>query len=220
MAEKDIDMRELEKQLSCPTGESGLEVAKMMHESNLGMTVNTIDLLEVGDGDFVLELGHGNCAHLELLLKRADDVRYYGLELSETMYQAAQTVNAHLMDSHAVSFHLYDGGRIPFDDAMFDRIMTVNTLYFWKDPEALINEIARVLKPDGRAVITYAPREFMEKLPFIGEIFRLYSDEDVRQLIRQSPLKLVDIVHATESVTTKAGDKVTRPYSRALLGKG
>src|SRR5690606_41725940 len=121
MAEKDIDMRELEKQLSCPTGESGLEVAKMMHESNLGMTVNTIDLLEVGDGDFVLELGHGNCAHLELLLKRADDVRYYGLELSE------------------------------------------------------INEIARVLKPDGRAVITSAPREVAEKLPFIGEICSLYT---------------------------------------------
>ena len=54
MAEKDIDMRELEKQLSCPTGESGLELVEMMHESNLGMTVNTIDLLEVLECDSLL----------------------------------------------------------------------------------------------------------------------------------------------------------------------
>jgi len=214
----EIDLKELERQLSCPTGAVGLEVARNMHENNLGMTVNTIDFLDLRDSHAVLELGHGNCNHLSILIEKARNLRYQGLELSETMYEEAQRCNANLMRRHDISFTLYDGNRIPFDDHTFDRIMTVNTIYFWKNPEAFIQEIARVLKPDGRAVISYVQKEFMKKLPFIGDVFRLYDDNDVRALVDKSSRKLIEIAARTESVKTRTGELVTRPYAMAAVG--
>jgi hypothetical protein len=34
-------LKELASQLSKPSGEQGIEVANMMHDSNLGMTIST-----------------------------------------------------------------------------------------------------------------------------------------------------------------------------------
>ncbi len=217
-AKKDaIDMQELERQLSHPTGQTGIEVANMLNETNIGMTLSTIELLDLKDNNVVLELGHGNCSHLAKLLSKAHNIHYHGLEVSETMFQEAKRINKDLEAGHAISFQLYDGEKIPFPDAMFDRIMTVNTLYFWSSPKKFINEIGRTLKPGGHCVITYVQKAFMEKLPFVGEIFHLYDDNDIRDLASTSALQLAQIVPKSEYVKTKDGQSVERMYSMAVL---
>src|SRR5690606_12980542 len=139
------ELRKLERQLSCPSGKFGLVVGQNMNISNMGMTLSTADLLELEDGNVVLELGHGNCGHLDQLLNKANDLRYFGLEISQTMWEEARRNH---FDKLA-EFQLYDGVNIPFSDCFFDRFMTVNTLYFWSDPEKLLNEIERILKLGG-----------------------------------------------------------------------
>ena len=39
-------LKELASQLSKPSGEQGIEVANMMHDSNLGMTISTAQRLQ------------------------------------------------------------------------------------------------------------------------------------------------------------------------------
>lgn len=216
----EIDMRELERQLSRPTGETGREVANMMNETNSGMILNTIESLRLRDHHVILELGHGNGRHLNDLMTRAQGLKYAGLELSETMFKEAQKINRDLLDHHEISFALYDGIHLPFKDHTFDRMLTVNTLYFWSDPEALLNEIGRVLKPDGYAVITYAQKKMMKKLPFVGEVFRLYDDNDIAELVGRTSMRLVDIVARTEQVKTKSGELVPRSYAMAIVESG
>ena len=46
------------------------------------MTRQAINSLNILDGEQVLELGHGNCAHLSYVLKHNKNVQYYGLEIS------------------------------------------------------------------------------------------------------------------------------------------
>jgi SAM-dependent methyltransferase len=60
---------------------------------------------------------------------------------------------------------LYEGKKLPFEDETFDKIFTVNTVYFWENPVEFLNEIYRVLKDDGTFVLTFGQRDFMEKLP-------------------------------------------------------
>lgn len=43
---------------------------------------------------------------------------------------------------------------LPFRDAFFDRVFCTNTLEHLKDPERCLREIVRILKPDGRAILT------------------------------------------------------------------
>src|SRR5262249_10305375 len=43
---------------------------------------------------------------------------------------------------------------LPFRDLMFDKAFAVNSFQFWPDPARALREIARVLAPKGRLVIT------------------------------------------------------------------
>src|SRR5690606_16036994 len=152
------ELSALEKQLSCPNGDKGVEVGKMMSASNIGMTLNTITCLNLQDNQDVLELGHGNCGHLETLLNSAQNIRYYGLEISKTMYAEAQQVNEKFISNRQANFTLYDGTIIPFQDNYFNCVMSVNTIYFWSNPDALLREIERVLKIGGCCVLTFAEK--------------------------------------------------------------
>ena len=59
------EILELENQLSCPSGLNGIEIGTRMNTSNFEMTKKSIDALDLEDRNSVLELGHGNCGHLE-----------------------------------------------------------------------------------------------------------------------------------------------------------
>lgn len=212
-------LREMANQLSCPQGERGLQTGEIMNEVNVGMTSAAIDALEIADGNEVLELGHGNCAHLGKILQKAENIHYTGLEISETMHAEAKSKNeAHIAAGQA-AYHLYEGESIPFEDDTFDRIMTVNTIYFWKDPAALLREIHRVLKPGGIFALTFAQRDFMQHLPFTKYRFRLYNDADIIELMGETDFQLVDMIGKTEQVRSNAGETVSRDFSVAKMRK-
>ncbi len=48
----------------------------------------------------------------------------------------------------------YDGNRIPFDDATFDSAITSQVLEHVFTPDAFLTEINRVLKPNGKLLLT------------------------------------------------------------------
>ncbi|MFV0305699.1 MAG: class I SAM-dependent methyltransferase [Moheibacter sp.] len=209
------EIRELENQLSCPSGKKGIEVGENLNESNFDMTLSTIHFLELIDNNLVLELGHGNCRHLEKLLESAKDIKYYGLEISKTMWEEAQKINPNLQ----ADFKIYDGEKIPFPNDFFDKIMSVNTIYFWSNPKVLINEIERTLKPNGVCVLTYANKEFMKKLPFVRSKFKLFDEKSIEKLIELSNLKIIEFKDITKQVKSKVGELVERKYTMVKVKK-
>ncbi len=180
------DLKELAKQLGNPEGEIGIEVANMMNTTNIGMTKHAIESLNLYKNDVFLELGHGNCGHLSFLMEQAENLKYFGLEISELMQQEAINSNQNYIENNSARFELYNGTEIPFDNESFDKIFTVNTLYFWQKPDLLLQEIKRVLKPNGIFALTFADKSFMEKLPFTAHGFKLYNLETAGQLHQQS----------------------------------
>lgn len=212
-------LQELASQLSCPKNEDGIEVANNMHEHNIGMTKKTIEALYIAKGDQILELGHGSCKHLPEILNKAENVSYDGLEVSTLMHQQAAQVNNSYTKANQAFFHLYNGQNIPFSDNTFNKILTVNTIYFWQNPETFIKEIYRVLKPDGLFSIGFADREFMESLPFTVYGFKLYDKEQLHALVAPSGFNVKNINPFIEKVASKTGDEVERLFYVAVLGK-
>ncbi|MBL6446359.1 class I SAM-dependent methyltransferase [Fulvivirga sp. 29W222] len=215
----ETELREMEIQLGRPSGELGIEIGEIMNETNTGMTRNSIEFLDLQDGNSVLELGHGNCRHLEKLLETANNLCYCGLEISDLMHEEAQRINQEIIANQKADLRLYDGLEIPYSDNYFDRIMTVNTIYFWKEPIKLLHEIGRKLKPNGHLVITFAQKNFMKNLPFVGQHFTLYDKGDIDKLVKKSKLELTEYLDKTEVVKSKAGESVERFYSMAKLTK-
>jgi SAM-dependent methyltransferase len=213
------ELLELEQQLSHPSGAKGLEIAEMMNATNIGMTRASILQLGLEAGQEVLELGHGNCGHLPLLLEQSPGLRYTGLEISEAMRAEARRMNADPTAEGRAAFVTYDGEKLPFPDESFDKMFAVNSLYFWPEPEALLREIHRVLRPGGLAAITFAHKNFMQQLPFIGKRFRLYDNAGFSALAEQTPFVQERIYEETEQVRAKNGDLVERTFSVGLLLK-
>jgi len=213
------ELQAIASQLKHPTGEKGIEMANMMNETNINMTRHSIQNLNISKENKILELGHGNAGHLEFLMEQLEDLKYYGLEISELMFQEARQINRNFVSQKQAFFSLYDGNVIPFEDSFFDKIFTVNTLYFWQEPEKLLSEIYRVLKPDGNFCLTFAEESFMKQLPFTAFEFTLYSTEKAQQLIEKSSFKIVYTETLREKVKSKTGELVDRDYTTIVLEK-
>lgn len=206
-------LQEMAAQLSRPQGDEGIKVANMMHQSNFGMTKSTVEALKIKDNEKILELGHGNGKHIPFVLEQAENIRYFGLEIAETMKKEAEQLN----ESSASSFYIFNGTLIPFEDRTFEKAFTVNTIYFWENPVQLLENFYRALKPGGLLAIGYAQKEFMEMLPFTKYGFTLYCDNEFQELIAKTSFKLVNLSNHKEQITSKAGDKVERLYTVATL---
>jgi arsenite methyltransferase len=59
------------------------------------------------------------------------------------------------------------------DDGCVDGLITVNTVYFIRELDAACAELARVLRPGGRAVIGIGDPEVMVRLPFTKHGFTI-----------------------------------------------
>jgi|SRR5690606_2854039 SAM-dependent methyltransferase len=212
-------LQELAQQLRQPHGTHGIEVADMMNENNIQMTLHAIACLDIQASDVILELGHGNCKHLPIIFQQNDDISYYGLDISTLMHQEAQKINHDYIISNKAFFHLYEGVYIPFANNYFNKIFTVNTIYFWSQPETLLMELYRVTKPGGVLNITYAQEDFMKQLPFTQYGFTLYSNEKVQQLVATTPFSIIDFNTQRETVHTKTGEEVTRDFTTCILKK-
>lgn len=196
-----------------------MEIGKTMHDSNIDMTIALINTLKIKNNDVVLEIGHGNCEHLLKLLKQANHINYYGLEISETMHQEAKQINEKHQQKNNIQFDLYNGKDIPYKVDTFDKIFTVNTIYFWEHPIIFFKKIYSVLKNDGLFVVTFAQKQFMKSLPFVMNKFKLYDNNDIKSLIFTANFKLFKIVEKTKNVKSKTGELVNRKFTIAILKK-
>lgn len=213
------ELKELASQLRKPKGEKGIEIADMMNESNRDMIIHSWNYLDLQDHCRILEIGHGNAGHLSQLLNQAENLTYYGLDISELMHTVAKNHYQEFIHQKKVSFHLYDGVEIPFSEGFFDRIFTVNTLYFWQNPVHFLKELYRVLAPKGKLTITYGTKDFIEKLPFSPFGFQTYSNEEVAQLVGKTPFQIEGFYLKSEYIKSKMGEMVDRDFVTAVLAK-
>lgn len=215
--EKD-ELKILAQHLANPQGEKGIEIGEMMNATNIGMTLESIRTLLIEDNEHILEIGHGNAGHLKSILSVANNVRYTGIDISETMHQEAKSLNKAF--ENQADFVLYEGKKLPFQDKTFDKICTVNTVYFWEEPVEFLNEIYRVLKDNGTFVLTFGQRDFMETLPFTEYNFTLYNNDEMEKVVSKSHFKRMKISEKEEEITSKTGnEKIKRMYTVLTIKK-
>lgn len=167
------------RQLSEPSGFGGRIVARLMNRGNRGINDRALELLDVSCGQRVLEVGFGGGRTLDVLLARSAFVT--GLDRAEDMVAAARRGRQELIgDGRLVLLH-GDVHAVPARDGSFDRIVTVNTVYFWPNLEAALAELRRVLVPGGRVVIGIRDPSAMQKVS--RDVFTLRSPEAVRDAV-------------------------------------
>ncbi|EDM36767.1 hypothetical protein PBAL39_17874 [Pedobacter sp. BAL39] len=204
------ELKSVASQLSQPQGAEGIKTGERMAFSNANMINRTITSMQLHGEERVLEIGPGNGSHLPALLHLAEGVNYTGIDISSLMVEEALRINSTVVESGIANFVLADGNAIPFTDGSFDRIFTVNTLYFWKEPVAYAREILRVLQPGGKFSLAFAAKDFMEQLPFTKWEFTLYHIADAVALINNAGFSSWEVLEEKDVTTSNLGTEVIR----------
>ncbi len=107
----------------------------------------------------VLDVGTGpGFVAIQVAQRLPEGVRVVGLDLSAAMLVVAAE-NAQCAGLNGqVSWREGDAKTMPFADGEFDFVVSSGSLHHWEDPLAVLNEIARVLKPDGRCIVRDSKR--------------------------------------------------------------
>jgi len=208
----EADLIKIAQQLACPQGDHGIKTGEVMNISNAGMTQAAINLLQLKGAESVLEIGHGNGGHIAYLLNQANELKYHGVDISPTMITEAERINLDFIGRNSVSFSLTDGLNLPFSNQSFEKVFSVNTLYFWKNPQQYLKEIFRVMKPKGTLVIAFADKMFMESLPFTKHGFTLYEKQTVMDIVKNAAFNQIEYFQKSEQIKSSAGNLVNRTY--------
>jgi ubiquinone/menaquinone biosynthesis C-methylase UbiE len=207
------------RQLANPEGRVGIEVAHWLNGNNRDGNAQCIALLELQPGARVLEIGFGNGHAAADIVGCAADIHYEGIDISPTMVDEARQFNAALVAAGRAGFHLGSADRMPFPDSAFDRVFSLGVIHFWQDALAPLEEVCRVLRPDGFAVMgTLAPNcppAFAR--PELG--FWLRSADEWAELCTQAGFAAVR-AQTVESEQLTADGAPTRRYSIRLTARG
>ena len=84
----------------------------------------------------------------------------------------------------------YDGASLPFEDASFDTVLSVQVLEHTSDPQHLLDEMSRVLRPDGLLILN-APFSFrLHEEPH--DYFR-YTPHGLRVMCQRARLEVIGV---------------------------
>ncbi|MEW9670077.1 class I SAM-dependent methyltransferase [Ammoniphilus sp. 3BR4] len=180
-----------------PKGIIGKLMGILMFKINAPMNETTIQLLGIDEGDYVLEIGFGNGKYIAEIIQKVKGTHVHGLDFSDAMVQTATKLNKAFIEQGRVHIEQGDIEKIPFGDVLFDKIFTVNTIYFWSDPILALREIKRVLKPGGRLVITFRSKAIMSQRTSGEYDFSLYTPEaeEVENLLKETGYSSISIHH-------------------------
>ena len=105
------------------------------------------------------EIGFGPGKTIAELSQRAHQGFVAGIDPSETMLHQARRRNAAALQRGRVDLRCGSISRIPFGDGAFHKVLTINTLFFWPEPESDLREVRRVLEEEGKLVICFRKKE-------------------------------------------------------------
>lgn len=145
--------RPVADQLAQPHGAAVALVVPFLNLVNARVNRAALATLEVRPGEHLLEVGFGGAYALRLALAAVGEGHVTGIDISPEMVSRARRTFCGEIAAGRMELLEGDAVALPLPDSTFDAIYTVNTIYFWSDLSAGLEELFRVLRPGGRLVI-------------------------------------------------------------------
>jgi arsenite methyltransferase len=124
-----------------------------LHPGGEATTRRALELVGLGPADRLLDVACGQGTSV-LLAAREFGSRAVGADLSDSAFGQARAEAVDEGIGGRVSFVRADALDLPFEDASFDAVLCECSLSSFADKPRAASEIARVLRPGGRAAVS------------------------------------------------------------------
>lgn len=178
-----------------PKGLIGTYIVEKMVRQHKPETEWTIGQLELQEQDKVLELGCGAGYAIQMITRKYSVQEIVGLDLSSTAIRSAEIRNKKEINNNITKLVQGNFINLPFNDDMFTKLYSIQTIYFWSEVDTIISEIYRVLKSDGLVVITFSNGKGNESWESVKEV----SENQVMPFMLDKGFKNVSLERGPDS---------------------
>ena len=206
------------KQCRNPTGTFGRLVVRSMNYGHRKGTLWGLSHISVNKDDTILDVGCGGGKTINTLAKMATQGKVYGIDYSEDCVKVASKINKKLIKSGRVEVLHASVESLPFPDDYFNLVTAVETYYFWPDLIKNLEEIRRVLKPGGSAILineAYRHERFEKrnaKWARMGD-FSYHLPEEFREFLRDAGYSSIqiDVLEDKNWITAIGTKSINKP---------
>ena len=118
------------------------------------------EVLDVSPEDELLDVA---CGWGEFLVSYAAGARRVaGVDLASAKVELARKRLADRIENGTAEVVVADAARLPWPDGSFTAVTCMDAFPFFPDPQAVLAEFFRVLRPGGRAVVSFAAQRLPE----------------------------------------------------------
>ncbi len=146
----------IDRQYKTPKGIIGTFIGEKMVRQHKTETNWSLELMNVQQGDRILELGCGAGFAMKLILEKDLAEEIVGLDISPTIIRSARMRNKKAINEKRAKLVQANLNNLPFHNENFNTVFSIQTIYFWTDIAATLSEIFRVLKPEGVFILTFS----------------------------------------------------------------
>jgi ubiquinone/menaquinone biosynthesis C-methylase UbiE len=148
-----VTKRPVTSPFAIPRGIRGRLAGLVMRWTN--RQADLLNLLPIGQGQRVLEVGYGPGALIRLLVEGTPAALVQGVDPSPTMQAQAEAANRAGVRTGRVDLRLGSAERTGLPDASVDHVVSVNTVAIWPDLDAGLRELHRVLRVGGTLILAW-----------------------------------------------------------------
>lgn len=177
-----------------PSGVFGRWVmSRIFDQGNAVLNGFVKELLVLERSDHVLEIGFGTGKLISEMAELTGEGLIEGIDFSDTMVAMAARRNKRHIAQGRVKVVRGDFEKAAYPDGCFDKVCSTNTIYFWSDPENYLKRILALLKPGGKLILAFEDSGQLEGKKLSVDLFRIYGEDEVKQLLVASGFVGVDI---------------------------
>ena len=140
------------------------------------------ELMAVKNDDRIIEIGFGTGKLIYKMAQQIDKGLVEGIDFSKVMVSIARKRNKKNITNGKVKILEGNFDEVSYEEEIFTKACSINTLYFWPEPVHTAKKIAKILKPDGKLILAFEDIEQLKQRNLNQEVFHFYSKGEVQDL--------------------------------------
>ncbi len=191
-------------QNALPRGFVGKIVLIFMNRMHNTIYENVAKVLKLQPEDALLEVACGSGYFLNKYASHVHSVA--GLDLSELCVQVATKKNKKRVMAGSAEFVQGEASGLPWEDCKFTVATSMGSFIGFPKPLESLNEMYRVLRPAGRAVISIEwnaedGKDHSREAEKYG--YHIWTEDEVRTMMKEAGFSDVSITYAKELMMPK-----------------